>query len=166
MSVRILLVCKKGSARQKYLDASKKLGARVDVVSSFKELFKVIVGMPYNGLMIDMLTKIRSHSDEKGRAQNIFEHYPVIQLTFDMKSGQIRTLYIGKVKGSGTLDNFITQQCCSFSARIIRSNLRRDINFNVILSKSKNVSSGDYEKTVIMNIDLGGCFIFSSSNWE
>lgn len=166
MSVRILIICREGDAQQKYLDECKELGAQIDTVSMLEEFYQAVTYTPYNGLMIDMPTKLKVFGEEKEKVNNILQQYPVIQLTFQEKSGQIRAFYSGLVKGNGTIKDFITRECLSFGARTIRSNHRRNITFNVILSKSKNVSNADHERSVTTNVSRGGCFIYSTDNWE
>ena len=166
MSIRVLLVCSEGIAQRKYLDASKELGAQIDIASSLKEFYEAIIETPYNGLMIDVPTKLKVFGNEKEKVNNILEQYPVTSLVIDSKSGQINSFCSGQAKASGTLEDFITQQCGSFNARTLRSDRRRNNIFNVILSKSNNVSHEDHEKTVIMNVSRTGCFIFSTGNWE
>ncbi len=166
MSIRVLLVCREGASLQNYLDACKGHDARIDVASSFEDLYKAIVKIPYNGILIDMPTKIITLSKDKERLNSILELYPVARLTFNDKSGQLCVFYSNQIAGSGTLDDFLAQQCRSFTARTIRSDRRRDIVFNVILSKSKNISDENSERTVTMNISRGGCFIFSIGDWE
>ena len=166
MSIRVLLVCREGTSLQNYLDACKGQDAQIDLASSFEDLYKAIVKIPYNGILIDMPTKITTLSNDKERVDSILKRYPVARLTFNDKSGQLCVFYSNQVAGSGTLEDFITKQCRSFTARTIRSNRRRDIVFNVILSKTKNISDQDSERTVTMNISRGGCFIFSIGDWE
>lgn len=166
MSIRVLLICREGIARQKYLDACKGQDARIDVASSFEGLNKAIVRIPYNGILIDMPTKLITLSKDKERVGTILELYPTARLTFNDKSGQLCVFYSNQTAGNRTLDDFLAQQCRPFTARTIRSDPRRAVVFNVILSKSKNVSYEDDEKTVIMNISKGGCFIFSNHKWE
>ncbi len=166
MSIRVLLICREGTSLQYYLDACKGQDARIDVASSFEDLYKAIVKIPYNGILIDMPTKIVTLSKDKERVDSILKRYPVARLTFNDKSGQLCVFYSNQAAGSGTLDDFLAQQCRSFTARTIRSDRRRDIVFNVILSKTKNISDQDSERTVTMNISRGGCFIFSTDDWE
>ncbi len=166
MSIRVLLVCKEGTSLQNYLDACKGQDTTIDVASSFEDLYKATVKIPYNGILIDMPTKIITLSKDKERVDNILKRYPVARLTFNDKSGQLCVFHSNQCAGSGTLDDFLAQQCRSFTARTIRSDRRRDIIFNVILSKTKNVSDENSERTVTMNISRGGCFIFSIGDWE
>jgi hypothetical protein len=63
MSIRVLLVCVEGTAQQEYLRASKELGAQIDIASSLNEFYEAVTRTPYNGLMIDMFTKIKYFSN-------------------------------------------------------------------------------------------------------
>jgi Tfp pilus assembly protein PilZ len=166
MSIRVLLVCREGIAHQKYLDACKGLEVLIDTASTYQELLDSAVTNPYNGMMVDIPTKLKALSMEKESASIIFDLFPTLQLIYNEKSGQIRTISSGQTNTIETLEVFITKRCNSFKARTIRSDRRKAVVFNVILSKCKDVSHEDDEKTVIMNISKGGCFIFSNHKWE
>ncbi|MHC4184073.1 MAG: hypothetical protein ACYSR0_12070 [Planctomycetota bacterium] len=166
MSIRVLLVCVEGTAQQEYLRASKELGAQIDIASSLNEFYEAVTRTPYNGLMIDMFTKIKYFSGSEEKTNNILKRYPVLQLTFEVKSGHTRTFYSGLVNGRATIEDFLTRKCLSFDARTMRSDPRKDIIFNVILSKSNKLSDADHERTVTMNVSRVGCFIFSVADWE
>ncbi len=166
MSIRVLLVCRAGIARQKYLDACKGFEVLIDIASTYQELFDSAVKNPYNGMMVDIPTKLKSLSMDKESASKIFDLFPTLQLIYNEESGQIRTISSGHSNSIETFKEFITNRCNSFKARNIRSDQRKTVVFNVILSKCKDVSHEDDEKTVIMNISKGGCFIFSNHKWE
>ncbi len=166
MSIRLLLVCREGIARQKYLDACKGLEVLIDIVSTYQELLDSAINNPYNGMMIDVPTKLKALSMDKESASNIFNLFPILQLIYNEKSGQIRTISSGQSNSIETFKEFIDKRCNSSKARTIRSDRRKAVVFNVILSKCKEVSYADDEKTVIMNISKKGCFIFSNHKWE
>ena len=166
MSIRILLVCREGTSLQNYLDACKGQDAQIDLASSFEDFYKAIVKIPYNGILIDMPTKITTLSNDKERVDNILQRYPVARLTFNDKSRDLCVFYSNQAAGSGTFDDFFAQRCRSFTARTFRSTRRRDVVFNVILSKSKNISDENSKRTISINISREGCFIFSTDNWE
>ncbi len=166
MSIRLLLVCREGIARQKYLNACKGLEVLIDIASTYQELLDSAINNPYNGIMIDIPTKLKSLNMDKESASNIFNLFPTLQLIYNEKSGQIRTISSGQSNSIETFKEFITKRCNSSKARTIRSDRRKAVVFNVILSKCKEVSHEDGEKTVIMNISRGGCFIFSNHKWE
>jgi hypothetical protein len=51
----------------------------------------------------------------------------------DLKT-KIKSLYYGKSKGDGTLEDFILEECRTFEARTLRASERTKIRFNVLLS--------------------------------
>ena len=166
MKKKVILVCEDGNARKAYLDHIKPHGVHVDTVSSLKELHKSLIENSYNGVMIDMKTKIRARRNEKELVYKILELYPAAQLLYDEKAGMIRAHFIGKSSGSGSIDTFINVECQSFNERSIRSNSRKKIHFNVILSKNGDFAEKSVDRAVTLDISKGGCFIYSIDFWE
>jgi hypothetical protein len=166
MSIKFLLVCRVGGSLQRYLDEAKGRGVQIDVATTIKEFYDATVETPYSGLMIDMPTKIKDFSDDREKVDNILQLFPVIRLTFNEKTKQIKAFYSGLLNGTGSIEEFVTHKCLFFSARTLRAYRRKVINFNVILSKSKSISGGNSERTVTMNVSQGGCFIYSIDKWE
>lgn len=166
MSVRLLLVCKEGEARQAYLDATKPLCVHIDTVSSFMEVYKTMVDNPYNGVMVDVLTKTKAAKNDKALVHEVLEQFPVLHLKWESKTGTIKTLYFGQFKHAGTLEDFVNEQCRTFKARRIRSSPRKSVNFNVILAKDNSFDDKDIERTVTIDVSKGGCFIYSSDERE
>jgi Tfp pilus assembly protein PilZ len=167
MNIRVILVCGEGVERQAYLSAIEALGVQIDTVSSLEELHKAVLRTPYHGVMIDLKTKIRAAKVEKILIHDILEKvFPVIQLKLENKTSRIQTLYFGQAKGDGTLEDFILKECRSVEPRSIRLSLRKNINFNIILSKNDNYSKDNIEKSVTIDVSEGGCFIYSSDKWE
>ncbi|MCP4268507.1 MAG: PilZ domain-containing protein [Candidatus Brocadiaceae bacterium] len=161
MSTRILLVCIEGASLQKYLDESKGKDAQIDVATTINEFFNATIETSYNGLMIDMPTKIKNFRAERERVNNTLQLFPVIQLTCNEKTNQMKTFYSGLIKGSGSIEEFITQKCPLFTARRLRSSRRKSINFNVIISNTRHVYVSNSEKAATMNASQTGCFIYS-----
>lgn len=166
MNTRIILVSMEGDARQAYLDAIKPLGVQVDTVSSFNELYKLLTNNHYNGVLLDLKTKIKEQKENKQLVYEILERFPLVQLNFDEKTKIIRSLYFGQSVGSGTIEEFVNEECRSFEARPIRSNERKQIYFNVIIIKNGHLSEDDIDRTVTIDVSKGGCFIYSTDNWE
>lgn len=164
MNIRLLLISQDGTARRAYLDALNKSGVQADVVSSFSEIYKLLAENLYNGVMVDLKTKIRSSGREKEMAIKILEQVPFVHLKFEEDTGTIQSFYYGQT-GSQTLEEFIDRECRSFSARKIRINARKDIHFNIVLSGASGISETN-EQTVTINVSSGGCFIYSIGNWE
>lgn len=166
MSIKLILICKEGEARQAYLAEAKKIGIEVDVVSSYGELFKNMIGNPYQGIMVDMITSMKSPKEDKGTAQDAIEAFPIVQLRWDGESKTINTISLGKGFASGSLADFVAKECANFTARAIRLNPRKPINFNVIMSKEEAMNKTAIERTVTVNVSKGGCFFYTVQDWS
>lgn len=125
-----------------------------------------MIDKPYNGVMIDVPTKIKASKEEKTLVHEILNKFPVIQLKWESKSGTIKTLSHNQYKSGGTLNDFINQECRSFNPRTIRASVRKNINFNVILANNNNFGEENIEKTITIDVSKEGCFIYSPKKWE
>lgn len=166
MSTRVVLVSKESSEKELYLNALTKLGVDVDSVSSFGELRKIVLENPCHGILVDLRTKINAPKGDKEIAHDILEIFPVVQLRWDPEENEIKTLYFGQAKGGGTLEEFINEECQSIPPRAIRASIRRNIHFNVLLSGEEGFEEDTLERSITINVSGGGCFIFSSNDWE
>ena len=111
MNMKLILVCKEGDARQAYLNEMKALGVEVDVVASYYEFLKTRTSTPYQGLMIDLVTQMKMSMEEKNVSKEILGFFPTIQLKWDAESGSIRNISLGKTTSSGSLKEFIHNEC-------------------------------------------------------
>ena len=166
MTVRVILVCADKNDTRVYLNSLEPLGVDVDTVSSLKDLHRLLINNEYNGLMIDLKTKIRASMSEKELTHEILELFPVIQLRCDEKTESIRTLYFGQSAGGGTIDTFINEDCRSFTPRSIRLNKRNKVHFNIVLSKDNDFSEKNIYRTVTMDVSKGGVNIYSLNGRE
>jgi hypothetical protein len=166
VNAKVILVCEEAGAQQAYLGVIEPLGGQVDTVSSFRELHEALMGTGYHGVMVDLKTKIQAPRDEKGLIHDILDVFPVVQLKWEGTTGTVQTLYFGQSKGSGSLEDFIIKECGSVEARKIRSSARRNINFNITLSKGGDFSASGTERSITIDVSKGGCFIYSSGHWE
>jgi Tfp pilus assembly protein PilZ len=168
MSVKIILVCREGEARDAYLKEAKTIGREVDinVVSTFGELYKSMIGNQYQGILIDLVTSMKASKEEKGEAQEILEVYPVVQLRWENEAKAIRTFSVGNKSSSSSLSEFIMTECEAFTARTVRLNSRKSITFNVKMSKNEVLYEKFLEYTVTINASKGGFFLFSTRQWK
>ena len=58
MDVKVILVSMEGEGRAAYLEALQALGVEADVVSSFEDLYGLMSQSPYNGVLVDLVTKV------------------------------------------------------------------------------------------------------------
>jgi PilZ domain len=166
MNVKVILVCQEGKAKQAYINALKPLGVKLDTVPSLSKLHKMLSKNFYNGVILDLKTKVRASGDEKGLTHEVIEQFPVAQLNFEEKTGKIRSFHYGQASKSETLEAFIIEECRSFAPRPIRSSPRENFHFNILLSKTGNVIEKEIDRTVTINISKGGCFIYSVDNLQ
>ncbi len=166
MTAKVILVCSEGDVKKIYLDHIKPLGVEVHTVSSLGGLHKLLTKNSYNGLMIDIKSKIKSPYSEKILTHDILDLFPVVQLKYDEKTGIIQTLYFGQSSGGGTIDDFINRECRAFQARSIRSSLRKEIHFNIILSKNGDFSQENTRRSITIDVSNGGAFIYSTDSWK
>ncbi len=166
MSIKIILVSRKGEPEKAYLSELKKIGIKTDVVSSFKELFKKMLTTPYNGVLVDLMIRISAPREDKILVHEVLETFPVITMRWDSKTGVMRTFYYGQFKNGGTLEDFINRECRSFRARRVRSSIRHNFHLNVMMSKNGDFSKENVIKTITLNISGGGCFLYNSEDME
>ncbi|HYA15185.1 MAG TPA: PilZ domain-containing protein [Syntrophales bacterium] len=166
MSIKLILVCREGASRQIYHQETKSDDVEVDIVSSYNELFKNMINIPYHGIMIDMLTIMKASKEEKDIAHEVLQAFPTVLLNWDRESGSIRTIPLGKASSSDTLNNFINVDCRHFEARSIHLYMRKNIHFNVMLSREETMSKEFLERTVTLNVSKSGCFLFSVQDWS
>jgi Tfp pilus assembly protein PilZ len=166
MDTRVLLVCSEGVARDKYQEGLRNSGVQLDTVSSLEELYDAMVKTPYNGVLIDIITKIRASQDEKVLIHTVLEEFPLVQLKWDDELGIIKSIFLGQVKSCGTLEDFINQECRRFNARKIRSSIRKNINLNVTLAGDHHFHENSVAHTTTINMSKGGCFLLSVQKWE
>ena len=76
MTIRIILVCADLNSTRVYTDRLKPLGVDVDTVSSLENLHRLLMVNEYNGLMIDLRTKIQASKAEKELTHDILEQFP------------------------------------------------------------------------------------------
>ena len=166
MSIKLVLICKEGEARQAYLKEAKAIGIELDIVSSYGELHKAMIANPYQGILIDLITSMKIAKEDRSLVQGILEEFPVVQLKWENETNKIRIFSSGNTSSSDSLASFINTDCKNFPARSIRRNIRKPINFNVTMSKTEVLYEKYLEYTVTINVSRGGCFLFPTRQWN
>jgi hypothetical protein len=164
--MKLILVCKEGAALQAYLHYIKALGVELDVVSSFYEAIQMMIGNPYQGLFIDLITQMKMSVEEKNVSKEILRVFPTLYLKWYANSGSIFPIFPDKTIAYGSLEKFINIECQSFTARTVRLNTREMVHFNVLLSSDESMYEKFLERTVTINISKNGCFLFSGRDWS
>ncbi len=165
MAMRLILVCKEGPSRTAYLREASSIGIEVDTVDSFGNLLKMMITRSYQGIMVDLITSVKSSREDKSIAQNVLDVFPVIQLKWDQQTNSIHTISSGAAS-SGTLAHFIAHECQPFRPRAVRLNVRKCVNFNTLICKNNDMDPLQTERSVTVNFSKGGCFLFSCQTWS
>jgi Tfp pilus assembly protein PilZ len=163
MDIRVLLIAQDENARQAYLSALEKCDVQVFVSESYQDLSKEICKHSYHGIILDLQTKMKAINKNKNLAYSLVENFPVCQVKINDQTGDIHCFHHSQKIGDTMLD-FINNECRNFVPRMIRSDTRKEIHFNVILYKYKDDIQP--ECSVTINISMGGCFIFSAREWK
>lgn len=167
MNIRIILVCNQKEATQIYMNAIGIVSdVKIDTVSSFGDLYTSLKEIPYHGVMIDLATSVSATIAEKELIRRIQNAFPIILLKWENNAGVIRTFSYGKTTENLTLEDFIYKTCGSTQARKFRSNQRKNINFNIILSRDNFFNAKNSVRTITINVSKGGCFIYSVEEWK
>ncbi len=164
--IKLGLVVYDEEAKRIYLEAIGELEVDVKAASSFRELYNIMMNGKYSGVMIDQRTKLKAPRNEQKLIDIILEIFPSIRLNLDKKNGKIKTYYAGQRASGESLESFIEKECRSFRPRTLRMDIRKDINFNVIISGDGNFSKKDMVRTVTINFSRGGCFLYSVDEWD
>ncbi|MCB2169565.1 MAG: PilZ domain-containing protein [Deltaproteobacteria bacterium] len=163
---RILLVARPGDACTLYEAAIRNMGATVDTVASIDTFYGAVTHFAYNGVVIDIPTKIKALSDHKALVYSIMGRFPVIQVNLDRRSGAIRALLYGHHERSGLLEDLIREACWGSPARKLRSEERKPLHYNVLLSTTREFDPRTLIRTVTMDVSSNGCFLFTSARFQ
>ncbi len=163
---RILLIAQRGTARDIYHRDIRSTGARVDTVASIEELQGAVTQSAYNGIVIDIATKIQAMNRHKDLVGSILDRFTVIQVNQEKSSGRIRALLYGRHTRHGELRELIQEICLASPPRWFRARKRLDLHFNLLMARSRNFGSAETERTVTLNISPDGCFIFTVARFQ
>lgn len=161
--IRVLLIVQDESSRNKYLEALSGCDVRVYVSSSFQNMDAEICTQSFHGIFLDLPTKIKALKQNKYYVYGLLEYFPVAQLRYNEKTGQISCFYSSQENG-GSMADFIRLECRNVVPRMLRSDTRKDIHFNVRIYKTPGDPPLEHSATI--NISKGGCFLFSVRPWQ
>jgi hypothetical protein len=165
-SPRILLVAQPGDACTLYEAALQRSGAQVDTVAAIDTFYGAVTHFAYSGIVIDIPTKIKALSDHKDLVYSILDRFPVIQVNVDPRSRRIRALLYGQHERTGGLADLIREYCWHTPPRKLRSEERKTLHYNVLLSTKRHFNPQTLIRTVTMDVSLNGCFLFSAARFQ
>ncbi|WP_225072118.1 PilZ domain-containing protein [Desulfuromonas sp. CSMB_57] len=151
-----------------YRRALEELGADCETAGNFTELKQTLLQRPFNGVVIDVLTAVRANPEEKLLLQEIAEAYPTLRVRWDAGAARIRGLVFGKsLAGDHPLRYFLEHVCRNHPPRAFRASRRHAIHLNGLLSRDSEFPPDQLERTVTLDISLGGCFLVTfDDHWE
>jgi len=132
------------------------MGMEARLLSSLGELQATLQEIPVSGILLDLITSTRSSFEEKQSTHELIQLYP--NARFKIVGNDV--LILGKEK---SVEGFVND-CRRFKPRMIRKSPRRIRHIAFYLSA--NDSFDDAEKVVTLNISDGGCFVYSTREWN
>lgn len=167
MSIKLILASAQAESTQAYLSILEKTpGVDVDMVTSFSDLYMALKKTPYHGVLVDLATNVRATDVEKELVRKIQDTFHVLILKWGGTGVGIRTFSYKQDRASVTLQDFIHKQCGSIQARTLRSDIRKNVHFNIVLSRDAIIDEKSITCTITINASKGGCFIYSSEEWK
>lgn len=96
----------------------------------------------------------------------IVELYPTIRLRWDPGNEMIRSLLAINHDYNNDIEYFLKVQCREFPGKTLRTHTRRDLHFNVLIAENAEALDNNPTKSVTVDVSEGGCFVYSTGNWE
>jgi Tfp pilus assembly protein PilZ len=167
---KILIVVKDPEAGKAYGEALSEIGVEYDIAPSFEKMSQMVVDAPYNGLIVDILTLVRSRNDEKVIAYDCINLYPVLRVKWEPKQKQIKVSPLdGALAPDGSpssLESFIESRCRPFPPRQLRRHKRKQLSVNLLLGTDDTFSEESTLKTFAVTISAGGVFVHTTRHFE
>ena len=170
----MLLVARRGQARDRFIEELSRLGADCRVVETPEELAHAARLCQYNGVLFDVPTIVREKQFDKRVLQKLAEIYPTARIRYD--SGTDAVFALGTDAGPPSRDGLsvFVAACRDFLPRTIRRGERVEAHLPAVLWRtppplgvSGDAWDGDScgERTCTLNISMMGCFLFTTSHW-
>jgi len=134
----------------------KHLGLDTRGISSLGELPAIVRDVPVGGILLELVTSLKSSAEEKEEAKEVLHLYPFAR--FRLVGDQINIL------GDGNSIEDFAARCRQAMPRVIRREARECRYLAVYLSADDGFE--DAEKTVTINVSKGGCFVYSNREWR
>jgi Tfp pilus assembly protein PilZ len=132
------------------------LGMEVRLLASLGELQATLQEIPVSGILLDLITSTKSSTLDKQSTHDLIQLYP--NARFKIVGNDV--LILGKEQ---SLERFVSD-CRHFRPRTIRKSPRKIRHIAFFLSADDTFV--DAEKVVTLNISDGGCFVYSTREWN
>lgn len=161
--VAILIVSENQSINKNYRNYIEGHGCMCEIVSTFGDMRERMRQAAWNGLMVDLRTKLKYPSTNPDLTNKLFETYPLVTVRWMVKAHKIAALFNGEGTCSKDIENFL-QACSKHGARRIRAHERFPLNLPVRICPSKEFKGA--EQTVTIDVSESGCFVFTTQAFE
>lgn len=162
---RILLIVKSADARAAYEEALGRIGVVYHIAASFHDVLRLTTENAYSGLLIDILTLIRSSKEEKAIAYDCINCYPSLRIKWDAKQKCMNLSPLEQafsVDTQATLAYFVEGRCKAFTARAMRKHVRKNAVVGLLLSSRCDTPEAECIKTFTVNLSQGGAFVHTT----
>ena len=132
------------------------LGVETFLLPSATELVPLLRESPVSGILIGVNTAIKATPQEKTIIQDMSNLYPFAKF----KLSESGVLVMGRAK---TLEDFAAE-CQKFPPRTLRREIRKTVYRALLLSARPDFE--DAEKSVTVNLSEGGCFAYTTRQWQ
>ncbi|HBA88339.1 MAG TPA: PilZ domain-containing protein [Geobacter sp.] len=161
---RLLMVVNEAEARDAYRQALDRVGVSYHTAASFREMLHMSIDAAYSGLLIDLLTLVRSSQEEKSIAYDCINLYPTLRVKWDtrlkcMSLSPLEQSFSSNVEAG--LSYFIESRCKPFAARSLRRFNRKDCYLSVLIFASDGPDA-EAVKSFTVNISQGGAFVHTT----
>jgi hypothetical protein len=166
---RILIVVNDGEAGRAYADALGEACVSYDIARSFKDMVAMATDTAYNGLVIDVLTLVRSCKDDKVIAYDCINLYPVLRVKWESREKRINLSLLEQHASRDpqtAFRFFVENRCSTFAPRTLRKFKRKQIHLNAMLSPDENFAPEETEKTFSVTLSQGGAFLHTVKEFE
>ena len=166
---RILIVAKDAEASKAYSDALTELDVACDLAPTFHDMSRFVRDNGYNGLLIDILTLVRSSKEEKVIAYECMNLYPVLRVKWESKHKKMKLSPLEETfspDAESALKSFIDNRCRHFAARQLRRHQRKPIHLNALFSPDGTFDAASTSKAFTVNLSAEGFFLHTTQSFE
>jgi len=166
---KILIVVKDHEAGHAYADTLNRIGVHYDIATSFDQMSCLAMENAYSGLMVDILTLVRSSKEEKVIAYECFNLFPVMRVKWENKKKKINLSPLEQSfspDAESALRFFVENRCKPFTARSLRKHNRKNNNLNLLISRAGTFSEDNSIKSFTLNLSRAGAFLHTLQDFE
>jgi Tfp pilus assembly protein PilZ len=167
--IRIMIVVNDVEAANAYAEALKQASVSHDVARSFREMAEMAMRTPYNGLIVDVLTLVRSSKDDKIIAYDCINIFPVLRVKWESKQKKINLSLVEHSNDQNVesvLRYFVENRCSSFPARTLRRYKRMEMHLNGLFSTEESFGERTTQQSFTVSVSRGGVFLHTMQTFQ